>query len=67
MVTKKAFSLEEVILYLESLEMLDMIYKVEKFPVYYCPTSGQTFHDVWLISYEQGQSVGEPTAIQFED
>lgn len=67
MVTKRAYSLEEVILYLESLEMLDMIYKVEKFPVYYCPRSEETFYDVWVIQYEQGHEVVEPTAIQFED
>lgn len=68
MLTKKAYTLEEVILYLEALEMLDMIYKVEKFPTYYDEGTGNIYNNVWIIEYEQGEALqGEPSAIEFED
>lgn len=55
MLTKKAHSLEELILYLEALEMLDMIYTVQKFP------------NVWIIEYQPDDSLKEEPPIQFED
>jgi hypothetical protein len=64
MLTKKAYTLEELFLYLEALEMLDMIYTVQKFPEEeneyreYVPA-------VWSIEYRPGASKGKP--IEFED
>ena len=55
MFIKKAYSLEEVILYLEALEMLDMIYTVEKLP------------EVWIIKYRPDDSLREESYIEFED
>lgn len=68
MLTKKAYTLEEVILYLEALEMLDMVYRVEKFPSHYEEQSGNTYHNVWVIEYEQAEDLHfEESAIEFED
>ena len=68
MLTKKAYTLEEVILYLEALEMLDIVYRVEKFPSHYDEQSGKTYHNVWVIEYEQGEDLQfEESAIEFED
>ena len=54
MLMKKAYSLEELFLYLEALEMLDMTYTIQKI-------SSQ-----WIIKYQpSSSSKGEP--IQFED
>jgi hypothetical protein len=55
MLTKKAYTLEELILYLEALEMLDMIYTIEKLP------------DVWMIKYQPDDSFKEEPRIEFED
>lgn len=68
MLTKKAFTLEELILYLEAMEMLDMVYKVEKYIVYYDSEANVTYHNIWMITYEQGKlpDMG-PSAIEFED
>ena len=67
MITKKAYTLQELILYLEALEMLDMVYKVEKFPEWNDPDTGESIRGVWLIEYQQGEPILEPAAILFED
>jgi len=67
MLKKKAFTFQEVILYLESLEMLDMTYTVTKHPEYRDEESDQVQYNVWIIEYEQGKPVLEPSAIRFED
>lgn len=65
MLTKKAYTLEEVILYLEALEMLDMIYTVQKYPET-VDGEGHYSRPVWVIEYTQGEPFGK-SSIQFED
>jgi hypothetical protein len=55
MLTKKAHTLEELILYLEALEMLDMTYTIYKYP------------ESWIIEYKPNDSPKEEPHIQFED
>ena len=66
MLTKKAHTLEELILYLEALEMLDMVYKVEKFPEDRNDV-GDIIPGVWIIEYQPGTPLREPVGILFED
>lgn len=68
MLTKRAYTLEEVILFLEAMEMLHMIYKVEKYPAYYDKKEDRTYYNVWIIEYEQGEPLlQEESAIEYED
>jgi hypothetical protein len=67
MTIKKAYTLEEVILYLEALEMLDMTYIVTKHQKYYDEESGSNMYNVWVIAYEQGEPLEKSSPIQFED
>lgn len=68
MLTKKAYTLEQVILYLEALEMLDMVYKVEKFPYYKDHETGLSYWNLWIIEYEPSQPLEhEKPDIQYED
>lgn len=57
MLTKKAYALEEVFLYLEALEMLDMVYTLERLPD----------KDMWVIRYEPSKHPNESKPIQYED
>lgn len=66
MLIKKAYTMEELMLYLEALEMLDMVYKIDKFPRYQ-DTDGETLHHVWIIQYEQGEPPEDISGINFED
>jgi hypothetical protein len=67
MLIKKAYTLEELMLYLEALEMLDMIYTVRKHQKYYDEDSGSNMYNVWVIEYEQGEPLEKSSPIQFED
>lgn len=66
--TKRAYTLGEVIAYLESLEMLNMNYKIEKYPVYYDLETNRPLYNVWIIEYQENTEPLHPeTAIEFED
>lgn len=52
MLEKRVCGLGELILALEDLEMLGMVYKVEKFPVYFDESTQETYYDVFVIQYE---------------
>jgi hypothetical protein len=67
MQTKRAYSLQDVILFLEALEMLGMVYKIEKHDRYLEPETGKELINVWIIEYEHGESLTESSLIQFED
>lgn len=68
MQTKRAYTLEDVIGYLESLEMLNMTYTVQKYSTYYDLGTSRPLHNVWIIEYEEGAQFPQPeTAIEFED
>ncbi|MDK2600603.1 hypothetical protein QO179_24220 [Bacillus stercoris] len=65
---KKAYSLQEAILYLEALEMLDMIYKIEKYITYYDKEKDKTYNNVWIIEFEPADiSEDVDPIIEFED
>ena len=55
MFKKKAYTLEEVIMYLEALETLDMAYTIERFP------------NSWKIEYIPMEVPKEESHIEFED
>lgn len=55
--------MEELILYLESLEMLNMNYKIEKTEI----EKDGLFFPLWTIEYHQGQPLNISVDIKFED
>lgn len=68
MQTKRAYTLGEVISYLESLEMLNMAYSIEKHPIYYDLETERPLYNVWIIEYQENKHPAYPeTAIEFED
>jgi hypothetical protein len=66
MLTKKAYTLEELFLYLEALEMLDMVYTVQKYPEVE-EEDGNILPNVWIIEYKPNEVTGEEPVIEFED
>jgi hypothetical protein len=66
MLTKKAYTLEEMFLYLEALEMLDMVYTIEKHPEVE-EEDGNILPAVWVIEYQPNEVTGDEPVIQYED
>jgi hypothetical protein len=65
MLIKKAHTLEELILYLEALEMLDMEYTIQKFPE---SDSGDFFlPTTWMIEYWPIEGKAKKSPIEYED
>lgn len=67
MLTKKAYTLEEVFLYLEALEMLDMVYTLKKQQMCDGQNKNGTPYNVWIIEYEQGEPFIDTLGIEYEE
>jgi hypothetical protein len=65
MLTKKAYTLEELMLYLEALEMLDMVYTIKKYPE--LRDGEDVLSAFWIIEYTQGEPSEQSAPIYFED
>lgn len=65
MLIKKAHTLEELIMYLEALEMLDMEYTIQKFPE---SINGDiVLPTTWMIEYWPIQGKPKKSPIEYED
>ena len=68
MLTKKAYTLEELILYLEALEMLDMNYTIKKVKEHNGVEDEQDIpHYVWYIDFTLGEETKSFSPIMFEE
>lgn len=68
MLTKKAYTLEELILYLEALEMLDMKYNIEKVQEQNRLEEGQSIpYYVWVINFTLGEPSQDSLPIMFDE
>lgn len=63
---KKAYSLGQAIQYMEALEMLDMVYKVEKYIEYYDKETGRTHENVFVITYENAP-IAAPEPLLYDE
>lgn len=65
MLIKKAHTLEELILYLEALEMLDMEYTIQKLPE--TETGDGILPATWVVEYWPIERKASKSPIEYED